>query len=434
MSDERLTPNQAAGGFARDGQGDLPLFRPEALAVANGGMGRPIAVLPMSWGLIGAVLGALVLAFVIFLSVGTYSRKETAFGIVRAVGGDVRIEASAPGIASSVFVTEGQRVRAGDTLLVVETPRNGVDGRPVNQTLIASLDRELADLGQRLRALDAESAIDRSGTLSRLAALRTELGVARTQEAAASERLTLASEAFDRIRHVADKGFISGEAMRRRKEEVIVLRQAIADARGIQSRLTGQIAELSAYDERRPLELLRQRGQLQDAVARVRRERESYAGQQGYSIKAPADGTISALQVSKGQAVSPQRALMTLGRPGAAVSAEIFVPSRAVGFLEPGQEVKVRYDAFPYQRFGVATGKVRSVSSTILRPEEVQAAIKVEEPVYRVLIELDADRIRAYGREYRIRPGLALNASIVLDERTFGDWLLDPIVALRGRL
>ena len=61
MSGEHLPSTQAAGGFAREEHADLPLFRPEALAVANGGMGRPIAVLPMSWGLIGAMLGALVM-------------------------------------------------------------------------------------------------------------------------------------------------------------------------------------------------------------------------------------------------------------------------------------------------------------------------------------------------------------------------------------
>lgn len=426
----------AAGGFASGNthNQELPLFRPEALAAATSGIGRPIAALPLSWALIGGLLGTMLIGFVIFLSVGTFSRKETANGIVRAVGGDIRIEAPAPGIASTVMVTEGQRIRAGETLLIVGTPRNDAGGRPLNEAMIDSLERDLAGLETRMDSLQAGAAVERSGAFSRLAALQGELTAARAQEVTAAQRLTLADEALTRLAPVAEKGFISGDAVRRRREEVLMLRQAVADARGIQSRIAGQISEVQTSEARRPLVLLEERGQLQDAIARLRRERDSYVGQRGYSIKAPADGIITALQVSDGQTVAPQRPLMTLSRPGTAILAEIFVPSRAIGFLEPDQEVKVRYDAFPAQRFGVATGKVRSISSTVLRPEEVQSAVKVDEPVFRVLIELDDAHVRAYGKAYRIRPGLAVSASIILDRRTFAEWLLDPIIALRGRL
>jgi len=426
----------AAGGFSPDNtvNPELRLFRPEALAAATSGVGRPIAVLPLSWALMGVLLGAMVIGFVAFLSVGTFSRKETANGIVRAVGGDIRIEAPAPGIASAVMVAEGQRIRAGETLVIVGTPRNDAGGRPLNEAMIDSLERDLAGLETRLDSLQAGAEIERSGAFSRLAALQGELAAAQAQETTARQRLTLADEALTRLAPVAEKGFISGEAVRRRREEVLMLRQAVADARGTQSRIVGQISEVKTSEARRPLVLLEERGQLQDAIARIRRERDSYIGQRGYSIKAPADGIITALQVSDGQAVSPQRPMMTLSRPRTAVLAEIFVPSRAIGFLEKGQEVKVRYDAFPAQRFGVGTGKVRSISSSVLRPEEVQSAVRVEEPVFRVLIELDDAHVRAYGKEYRIRPGLALSATIILDRRSFAEWLLDPIIALRGRL
>ena len=425
-----------AGGFApNDGSAlPLPLFRPEAIGSAGGMMGRPIAVLPISWGLIGVVLATIVLTFGIFLSVGTFSRKESAPGIVRATGGDIRIEANAPGVASYVPVAEGQSVRAGETLLVVDTPRNNADGRSHNQQIIESLDRELASLFHRVRALEKEAAIERGGMSLRIAALQNELDVAVAQEATASARLSLAKESLDRALPAAKKGFISGEAMRRRQEEVILLRQAVADARGTQSRLQGQIAELRTSEEQRPLTLVQERGQLQDSFARIRRDKENYASQQGYTIKAPANGTISAVQISRGQAVAPQRQLMTLSRPGSIVSAEIFVASRSIGFLELGQEVKVSYDAFPSQHFGFGKGRIRAISSTVLRPDDVEAAVRVEEPVYRVLIDLKDNRVHAYGKVYRVRPGLAINASIILEKRTFAQWLLDPLLALRGHL
>jgi hypothetical protein len=46
------------------------------------------------------------------------------------------------------------------------------------------------------------------------------------------------------------------------------------------------------------------------------------------------------------------------------LQAEIYIPSRAIGFVKPGQEVRLLYDAFPYQRFGAYRGRVVAASSS----------------------------------------------------------------------
>ena len=66
--------------------------------------------------------------------------------------------------------------------------------------------------------------------------------------------------------------------------------------------------------------------------------------------------------------------------------------------------------------------------------DTVNTAARLEEPVYRVLVTLDSNKIGAYGRQYELRNGLALTADVVLERRSFAAWLLDPIRALRGRL
>ena len=425
---------EIAGGRAQDDDA-LPLFRPEALsAAADTGFGKPIAIRPLSWTLLTGVLATMAVALVCFLFTSTYTRKETATGVVRSIGGNVRIAVLAPGIVKNVLVADGQRVRAGDALVTLDTPHNDVDGRPIDRLTLDNLDRELANLNERLRALDRAAGVEQRGTPAQFAALKGELAAAAAQERSAAERLALARDALAKLEPVAAKGFISGETMRQRKEEIIVLAQSVAEARGTQARLDGQLNELGTSVALRPTSLVKERGQLLDLIAQTRRERDGLAGQRGFTVTAPAAGVVNTVQVSRGQPVNPQNTLMTISTPGSAVSAELFVPSRAIGFLEPGQRVRVRYDALPYQRFGMAEGTVTAISSTVLRPQEVEAAIKVDEPVYRVVISLNRDTLTAYGRDYHIRPGFALRADIVLDRRTFADWLLDPILALRGHL
>lgn len=411
------------------------LFRPEALAAAaSGGFGQPIAKLPVSWGLLSTCMGAMLAGFVAFMMVGTYARQETARGIVSATDGEIRIAAPTGGIVRSVLVTDGQRVRAGQTLVTVDTPHTGVNGRPVDQSLLDSLDRELANLRTRLRALGEAADIEAKGIPARRAALEGERTAVVAQGRSAARRLSLAQESLARMEPVAARGFISSETLRHHREEVLVLQQAIADARGAEARLDGQISELDNQAARQPLTVAQQRGELLDLIARTERDRDAARGQRGFAVTTPAAGTVTTVQVAKGQPIDPQATLMTVSVAAKAMQAEIFVPSRAIGFLGPGQDVRLRYDAFPYQRFGVGTGRVQSISSTVLRPDQIVATIRVEEPVYRVVVALDQDAIFAYGRRYRIRPGLALSADIVLDRRTFAEWLLDPIEALRGRL
>nr|WP_243852848.1 HlyD family efflux transporter periplasmic adaptor subunit [Sphingomonas naasensis] len=374
------------------------------------------------------------IAFVLILSLGTYTRRESARGVVKSIDGEARVAVPAQGIIDTLYVHEGQRVRTGDVLLLVKTGRSGADGRPIDGASMASLDRELASLEERVRALDAAAQIDSAADPARLGALRAQWKAASAQESGLTQRLKLAREALVRVEPLANKGFISGEALRRRKEEVIALEQAVADARGAQARIDGQIGELQANAAQRPMSLVQERGRLLDLMAQSRRERDALAGNRQFTITAPVDGTITALQVARGQPIDPGRPPMTISRSGAGLQAEIFVPSRAIGFLEPGQRVRVRYEAFPFQRFGTAAGTVSTISSTVLKPQEVDAALRVEEPVFKVLITLEGDTVDAYGRRYRVRPGMALSADFVLDERSFGEWLLDPILALRGHL
>jgi len=124
---------------------------------------------------------------------------------------------------------------------------------------------------------------------------------------------------------------------------------------------------------------------------------------------------------------------MTLTPEGGGLRAELYVPSRAIRFVKPGQRVRLLYDAFPYQKFGPAWGEVREVSATVLAPAEVTAAVPVQEPVYRVTAKLDAQFMRAFGAETPLAAGMALTADVILEERSFAEWLLEPLLALRAR-
>jgi membrane fusion protein len=118
----------------------------------------------------------------------------------------------------------------------------------------------------------------------------------------------------------------------------------------------------------------------------------------------------------------------------------MYVPSRAVGFIKPGMAALLRYQAFPYQKFGQHSARVREVTTTSVRPEELATSAATmpgavqSEPLYRIRLELDQQSVRAYGAPMPLRSGMLVDASVMLERRKLYEWVLEPLFSISGRL
>ena len=110
------------------------------------------------------------------------------------------------------------------------------------------------------------------------------------------------------------------------------------------------------------------------------------------------------------------------------------MPSRAIGFVKPGQRVKLMIDAFPFQHFGTQQGVIDTVSQTVLAPNEILGAVALKEPAYRVTVRLDRQTVAAYGQAIPLQPDMSLQADITLEQRSLIAWLLNPLISARGRM
>ena len=113
------------------------------------------------------------------------------------------------------------------------------------------------------------------------------------------------------------------------------------------------------------------------------------------------------------------------------LQAELFLPARAIGFVEPGQAVRILYDAFPYQHFGTYRGRIVKVSQTILTSSDAAGPIKLNEPAYRVTAALERPDIDAYGKRVALQPDMLLKADIILEKRSLMSWLTNPLRGVR---
>jgi membrane fusion protein len=154
------------------------------------------------------------------------------------------------------------------------------------------------------------------------------------------------------------------------------------------------------------------------------------------ALVAPVNGLVSAQLVQQGQSVQPGQVVLTILPANSPLQAHLLVPSRAIGFVDHGDAVQVRYQAFPYQKFGHYQGKVLRVSRTALGNAELNSlgVAQPQEPMYRVVVELDQQFVKAYGKAEALRPGLLLEADILGDQRKLWEWLLEPLYSVSGKL
>ena len=379
----------------------------------------------------------LIVAVGVFLTTATYARKETVRGILKPVGGEARVLATQGGVLRALYVAEGALVERGTPLAKITRETLLSDGAIADEQVLEGLRQEEATLRDRLRALAGAAPLDAVSMASSLAVLESDRAAALESARLGDARLAIATQRVTSARPLVASGLIAAEELRRREEAELALRQEIAAARGRARSLEAQIRELGARRSRLPFDQAQQRSQLEAALASLSQRRAQAEAARGYELRAQVSGRVSGVQVALGQSLDPSRPLMTLTPSGARLTAEVYVPSRAIGFIRAGQKVRLLYDAFPYQRFGAAQGTVEAVSATVLLPQEVNAALRSEEfrePVYRVTVRLVRQDMLAFGQVMDLSAGMALTADIILEHRSFAEWLFEPILAIRGRL
>jgi membrane fusion protein len=192
-------------------------------------------------------------------------------------------------------------------------------------------------------------------------------------------------------------------------------------------------AELEGRARTLPLEHAHAIAELERAIAAADLELAENDARRASIVTAPAAGTVTAPTGQVAQPVERGQLLARIVPDDAVLQAELLAPSRAVGFVAAGDEVRLRYAAFPYQKFGQARGAVVSVSAAPLARAAPAAASPRGEPVFRVLVAPHAQAVMAYGVPRPLKPGMEVEADVLLETRRLYEWAFEPLFALAGR-
>ncbi len=214
------------------------------------------------------------------------------------------------------------------------------------------------------------------------------------------------------------------------KSVLLNAQQEVARLKGEQASIRQEMSDVTARMHAIPYEIAQTRASEAIAAAQIDQTRVETTIQSADTVVSSVDGKVLAIPVDSGQALNPGATVAIIEPANARLEVELFVPSRAMGFIRRGDEVRVMYQAFPFEKFGSAKARVTEISQTILTPSEVaMPGSTIAQPVFRVRAGIEKQTVQAYGQTIQLQPGMLLNAQIVFDRRSLVEWLFDPIYA-----
>ncbi len=415
-----------------------------------------------------AVLYALLVLLVLLIAWATFGRLD----VVASAEGKLLpqsylkiVQPSEQGVIREILVNEGQHVKAGQTLMRMDTTLTDADGKEIlsdylgKQIDLRRIDAELSN--QPFERLTGEATELFNPVLNQYNANRKALETALAEESALHDRAqselssaqTISSKLTQILPHyraqdgayrdLVKDGYVSQLSATDKARERIEKEQdlksqqyIIAAARASLQQSSRRIEKITA-DYRRQLQA--ERADISDKVEKLEQELAKQQYRRGlHELKAPQDGVVKDLAThTAGTVISPGTILMTLVPNNEILRAEVWVSNQDVGFIHIGEQVKLKLASYQFQKYGMIDGLVTNLSADASdAPQQGagQTGTASNKPgngqpfSYRALIDLKAQELVVDGVRHSLTPGMQVTAEIHLGSRSIFEYLLSPVV------
>ncbi len=412
----------------------MNLFRPEVIDKKRDEnvFGDVVLIRPVSFSVYTILLVIFVASLLMFMYFGHYASKETVKGVLNPQSGLVKVYAPQRGIVQLREFEEGDAISVGDVIYVVSTERH-LNGHEKVQTLVAlETEKSIAIIEAQINEEKKLAELNKKDISKQLKYTKQEIASLKKEIKLHKDRVALYAEDVVRIKKIANDQFVPKTEYTKSYQTHLDSQVRLVQLERNLTAMMNRKWQLKAKINNIPITLTQSVLSYQKSLSDYRQRLAETRGNQSYTIVAPASGRVTALLYSIGDTINPKSPLLTILPNKTELRADLYVPTRAAGFLYKNQEVKIRFDAFPYQKFGLYGGIVEQISGNIMIPGEVVLPVDVKEPVYKVTVKLNKQTVTAFGREHYLQVGMLLQGDIIRGRSRIIDWILEPLYSLRG--
>ncbi|WDD96181.1 HlyD family secretion protein [Burkholderia sp. FERM BP-3421] len=415
-----------------------PLFREAAQdAQRTRTLGEIVLIRPVSLRFLTLAAVSMALVVILFFAFGAYTRRTTVEGVLTPDTGLVKLYTQQPGIVLRKYVTEGRAVTRGQPLYAISTDLQSAAAGDTQAAIIDQARQRKSSLQQEMAKTRQLQGDERDTLQAKITSLRAELAGIDDQLAAQRTRTSLAADAAARYAGLLAKDYISKDQAQQREADLLDQQSKLhglqRDRAGTTQQLTQALSDLDGL----ALKQQNQLAQLGRNVSEVDQSLIESEARRELVITAPETGTATAVIAEPGQMVDTAHPLASIVPASSHWQAYLFVPSAAVGFIHVGAPVLIRYQAYPYQKFGQYAATVTSIARTALSTADLASSggpASGDGTYYRVTVALRSQSVTAYGKPQPLQAGMALQADILQERRRLYEWVLEPLYSLTGKL
>jgi membrane fusion protein len=410
------------------------LFRIEALNhKRDTWLGEILLTQPVSYTLIAFFSLLIAFSALAYLFWGEYTKKARATGYLVPDQGLIKIYTIQTGAVTILNVKEGMQVKKGDVLAVISTERTSLQGDTQIEIAkqLALRQKSLSEEMIKIKQLYAEQMDSARKRLVQLLKEREQLDRA---IAAQEQRIKLAETVVERNTQLFNEKYVSELALQDKRAELLDQQNRLRDLQRNKIISERDTVALQSELNNLPLREGNDLAAMNRTIAEITSTGiENEARRESY-VLAPQDGMVAALQIDQGKQAAPGQPLMSLIPAGTRLRADLYIPSRSVGFVRVDNEARLQYQAFPYQKFGSHLGKVIKISRSAVPPQELPFPAPAGDVYYVVTILPEQGYVMAYGKIEPLQAGMQVDADIWLDRRTLLEWILEPLYSVSGRV
>jgi hemolysin D len=381
----------------------------------------------------------------------------TAQGRLEPKGNTIRLDAPVAGTVSGIQVKEGQAIQQGQPLMELQSDVVNADLLQAQAKLEGLLNRQ-TQLTTIKAQLEGSLSTARLQVQAQIASQQATIDKAQKQQSAFQGSLGLIQDiqAKDQAR-VAQLGKLSEQGAIARSQVEDAERIMIQNNQQYQKAQTDiQQAEAEVQKQRREFQRIQRDGELSisDKTKQVKElqsqiiDAQSEAGQTKNLIKslqyqraqrvlyAPASGTLFQLLIQHpGAVVQPGQTIAQIAPKTARLVLRARMDNRQTGFLKVGLPAKVKFDAYPFQDYGILSGRISWISPTSSLPAPTGSPTGGTPgnatSSFEVEIELDRPFIEAQGKAIALKAGQTATADVIVRQRRVIDLFLDPFRKLK---
>ncbi|PTR28423.1 membrane fusion protein [Luteibacter sp. OK325] len=412
------------------------LYRQEALDNLKLSGFETSITLPKGQRVSAAFALAAVSALIAWICLGSYTRRVSVKGILEPLGGLAQVYPPRSGKVARVHVSAGTRVSAGTTLFTLSTDQkteqhgNNLAARMVQ--LSADRSRIEDDLKVAKRSYDEQ----RRALIGELGATRSKTRRLATQQELALKRASIKQDIVLRLTPLLSKGYVSSLQYKDAESENL---QAMADLESASSlHEDSRRAEANIHSRMKLLsdDLEEKSSLTRDRLSNVAQAIIQTDADREILVTSPIDGVITNVYVYKGSGTSTAEVLATIAPHDSPLIARLLVDSRIIGFVRDGTHVAIRYQSFPYEKFGTHKATVFRIpgSATVTQQSLSASIVSAVDPIYRIDAKIADQNVSVYGTNEPLKAGMGVTADLMLDRRKLIEWMFEPLVGLGKRM